>query len=97
MVSERALIGLWAFFRSFVKPGHQASLQCVKVSVAVDEPTDRRAHRVGAMFQVGARLARRVHRREPAGDEFRRQKTGIASTHAKEMESAAARPNSAWY
>ena len=41
MVSEQALIGLWAFFRSFVKPGHQASLQCVRVPVAV-EPNDWR-------------------------------------------------------
>jgi hypothetical protein len=47
------LVGLLQVLR---ETGHQASLQCVKVSVAVDEPTDRRAHRVGAMFQVGARL-----------------------------------------
>jgi hypothetical protein len=90
MVSERALIGSWAFVKLGTRPHFSAS-------VAVDEPTDRRAHRVGAMFQVGARFARWVHRSEPASDEFRRQKTGIASRHVKEMESAATRPNSAWY
>ena len=42
-------------------------------------------------------VGQRVHRREQSGDEFRRQKTGIASTHADVMVSAAARPNSAWY
>jgi hypothetical protein len=95
MVSEQALIGLWAFFRSFVKPGHQASLQCVKGAGC--RRAERLAHIVGAILQVGARVGQRVHRRESAGHEFRRQITGIASTHADEMVSVAARPNSAWH
>ena len=41
MVSERALIGLWAFFRSFVKQGTRPHFSASRVPVAV-EPNDWR-------------------------------------------------------
>jgi hypothetical protein len=81
MVSDLALIGLRAFFGSFVKYGSRPHFNCVKVALAVRvQANDRRVH-CGRHIPRWREVRQRVHRAEDAREGFSGQEAGVAAPH----------------
>ena len=84
IVSDLALIGLRAFFRSLVKYGTRPHFNSPRWRSPFWQTDHLSVHR-GRHIPRRRGVRKRVHRREQPGDEFCWKKAGVASAHVGEM------------